>query len=120
MEDLWRLIAHRIREKLTTEGGQSQRLLGAHIGRIVEDSGRPVDEENRLVDAFELRLPYSCDANIDRGLTIEEAGLTPKAVVVFQRRRNAQGQVDTNPKDSCKIPPFFCRQEVDDGPATVQ
>lgn len=113
MEDLWRLIAHRIREKLATEGGQSQRLLGAHVGRIVEDSGRPVDEENRLVDAFELRLPYSCDANIDRGLTIEEAGLTPKAVVVFQRRRNAKAR-------SIPIPPFFCRQEVDDGPATVQ
>eukprot|EP00752_Nemacystus_decipiens_P004453 g4066.t1 len=96
VEDLWRLIAHRMREKLTTEENQPKGLLGTHFRGIVGDSGRPVDEEDRLMNAFELRLPYSGDANIDMGLTIEEAGLTPKAVVIFQLRRNAQGQVHTD------------------------
>lgn len=93
VEDLWCLIIHCITEKLKSEESRPEGLLDMHFGRVVADSGQPADGNNRLMTAFELRLPYSSDINIDLGKTIEEAGLTPSAVIIFQRRRNTQRQV---------------------------
>eukprot|EP00903_Cladosiphon_okamuranus_P015324 g14157.t1 len=97
VEDLWCLIARRIHEKLATEGSEPEdglSLWGTHFGGITADSAPPTDDGNiRLMNAFELRLPHSSDdSNIDLGQTIEEAGLTPKAVVIFRRRRKAHNR----------------------------
>lgn len=96
MADLWRLISNRIRERLMSAENEPKGLLGAHFGGTAADSGLPADGTQGLMNAFELRLPHSRDTYIDFGQTIEEAGLTPKAVVIFQRRRNSQRQVHTD------------------------
>lgn len=84
--DLWHLITHRVREKLRMEGAQPPRgSLGTHFGDILAEFGGPANEDTRL-SAFELRVPYVRDKHVDLGQTIEEAGLTPNAVVIFQRR----------------------------------
>ena len=84
VEDLWHLIARRIREKLTEEENQPS-SLAAHFRGLGACSGRPANETDRLAAAFELRLPYPSHERIDLRRTIEEAGLTPNAVVIFQR-----------------------------------
>lgn len=87
------LLQDTVRKQLTTEESHQKGSLGTHFGGVMADSELPLDRQNRLMNAFELKLPYSSDTSIDLGQTIEEAGLTPKAVVIFQRRRIAPRQV---------------------------
>lgn len=59
--------------------------MGAHFDDILAEFGGPARRDARL-SAFELRTPYFRHKHVDFVQTIEEAGLTPNAVVIFQRR----------------------------------
>lgn len=82
VKQLVHLIARRIRESTATGRGADP----ATQSRDFLDNFKELPNENALLSAFELRLPYSNDTEIDVEHTIEQAGLTPSAVVVFRRR----------------------------------
>lgn len=80
VKQLGRLIARRIREY--SRAGQ-----GTHSSyRDILTNLKELATGNALLSSFEIRLPYLNDKIIDVEQTIEEAGLTPSAVVVFRRR----------------------------------
>lgn len=63
--------------------------MATHFGDILAELGGPASKDARL-SAFELRTPYFRDKHMELGQTIEEAGLAPNAVVIFQRRERRE------------------------------
>lgn len=86
LEDLWHRVAHDILDHLSLERTQPT-ILHKYFGGAALSVLRGAIASHEVVSDFELRLPYpKRDGTIKSlGQTLEESGLTPNAVVVFQR-----------------------------------